>query len=447
MSLTKATYSMIQGAPANVLDFGADATGATDCSSAFTAAFAASTVVYVPAGTYKASFNMPNYGRLLGAGILVTRIIPPAGATAVVTIDSTVATTKSWINIQDLIITNPNSVASCVGIYFKGTDVTTIMDYSEFHRVEVSYFDIGIRITGRMIGSNWSHVNCLYNRIGMKVNTDTASVSFILNTFIECYWNNSIQEGLRIETWNLMNKFISCNFQYNNTANAAGVAECYFGSNNQLLSFDKCYWETTAAVTVDTNNPSNNSIGCRIVGAGITSSPIFEGCYFAGAGCNLLIDPAVLAAGYIKQSGLSCATGGFNIAVVSEVNQGSLQDQFCVDYSDILNGQIRLISPVGQQYPAYIQQQTGIFYGPNPASIDLAAFCRFVINTATAVTIPTPSNIIAGCELYIYVIGGGSVTVPAALMNTGVAVTVANDTNKTFLAMPFPYIGKFSVKT
>lgn len=41
MSLTKATYSMIEGAPLNVADFGADSTGATDSTAAFNAAIAA----------------------------------------------------------------------------------------------------------------------------------------------------------------------------------------------------------------------------------------------------------------------------------------------------------------------------------------------------------------------------------------------------------------------
>lgn len=445
MSLTKATYSMIEGAPANVLDFGADPTGTTDCSSAFTAAFASSKYVYVPAGTYKAAFEMPNYGRLIGEGILVTQIIPPTGATAVITIDSTVSTTKSWINIENMRIYNPNSVANCVGIFFKGTDVTTIMDYPRFNRVEVSYFDIGIKIVGRMIGAYWTHVNCLYNRIGMKVNTDTASVAFILNTFVECYWNDSIEEGLRIETWNLMTKFISCNWQYNNTGDVADVAESYFGANNQLLSFDKCYWESTAAVAVDTVNPSNNSISCRVVGAGLTTSPSFDGCYFAGSGCNLLIDVAVLFGGHIKESGMSCEAGGFNIVVATEVNQSELQDQFCVDHSNVFNGQISLKAPLGDQFAAYIEQQKGIFYGGNPASIDLMRFSRFVISTAVGVTIPTPSNIIPGCQLYINVIGGGTVTVPASIMDTAVNEVVASGTNKTFMAMPFPNIGKFAV--
>ena len=44
---------MITGAVGNVLDFGADATGATSSSSAFAAALAAYTTVYIPQGQYK----------------------------------------------------------------------------------------------------------------------------------------------------------------------------------------------------------------------------------------------------------------------------------------------------------------------------------------------------------------------------------------------------------
>jgi hypothetical protein len=52
MSLTKATYSMIEGAPANVLDFGAVGNGVADDTAAFNAAIIASKAVYIPAGTY-----------------------------------------------------------------------------------------------------------------------------------------------------------------------------------------------------------------------------------------------------------------------------------------------------------------------------------------------------------------------------------------------------------
>lgn len=76
MSLTKVSYSMISGAPANVLDFGADPTGDTSSSSAFNAAFAASNIVYVPQGSYKLAtkITMPPYGQIIGAGINNTLI-------------------------------------------------------------------------------------------------------------------------------------------------------------------------------------------------------------------------------------------------------------------------------------------------------------------------------------------------------------------------------------
>lgn len=52
MALTKVTYSMIDSAPANVVDYGADSTGVTDSTLAFTQALAASSKIYIPAGTY-----------------------------------------------------------------------------------------------------------------------------------------------------------------------------------------------------------------------------------------------------------------------------------------------------------------------------------------------------------------------------------------------------------
>jgi hypothetical protein len=54
MALTKVTYSMISGAAANVLDFGADPTGVADSGTAIELAInSGAVVVFVPAGTYK----------------------------------------------------------------------------------------------------------------------------------------------------------------------------------------------------------------------------------------------------------------------------------------------------------------------------------------------------------------------------------------------------------
>lgn len=54
MALTKASYSLVNGAPFNVLDYGADPTGVANSSAAFTAATTAAGTqsAFVPKGTY-----------------------------------------------------------------------------------------------------------------------------------------------------------------------------------------------------------------------------------------------------------------------------------------------------------------------------------------------------------------------------------------------------------
>jgi len=52
MSLTKVSYSMVGGAPPNVLDFGAVGDGVTNDTAAFTLARAVNTRYFIPSGTY-----------------------------------------------------------------------------------------------------------------------------------------------------------------------------------------------------------------------------------------------------------------------------------------------------------------------------------------------------------------------------------------------------------
>jgi len=74
MSLTKVSYSMINGAPVSVLDYGADPTGNTDSTSAIQSAINATplyrTLVF-PQGTYKVSstLNLPQTIGLVGGTV------------------------------------------------------------------------------------------------------------------------------------------------------------------------------------------------------------------------------------------------------------------------------------------------------------------------------------------------------------------------------------------
>jgi polygalacturonase len=92
MSLTKVSYSMIDGAVVNVLDYGADPTGAADSTSAIQAAinsFASGRgTVWFPIGTFKVTSTITvtqNRIHLVGAGSWATQIlfVPTANDTCI----------------------------------------------------------------------------------------------------------------------------------------------------------------------------------------------------------------------------------------------------------------------------------------------------------------------------------------------------------------------------
>ena len=97
MSLTKASYSMIEGAQVNVLDFGADPTGATDSTAAIQAAIDAAeggfgiyagtgSTVYFPSGVYLCGdLEIKFTGqRLVGESKYGTWLIGKSGAECVI---------------------------------------------------------------------------------------------------------------------------------------------------------------------------------------------------------------------------------------------------------------------------------------------------------------------------------------------------------------------------
>jgi len=85
MSLTKASYSMVTGAPANVLDYGADPTGVADSTTAIEDAIATGRRVRIPAGTYKCNVQIDKKTIIEGDGSLETILKPFNNAIAVMT--------------------------------------------------------------------------------------------------------------------------------------------------------------------------------------------------------------------------------------------------------------------------------------------------------------------------------------------------------------------------
>jgi hypothetical protein len=85
MPLTKVTYSMIDEAPANVLDYGADPTGVADSTAAIQTAVATGRRVRIPKGTYKCNVQIDNKTIIEGDGSLASILKPFDDSVAVLT--------------------------------------------------------------------------------------------------------------------------------------------------------------------------------------------------------------------------------------------------------------------------------------------------------------------------------------------------------------------------
>jgi hypothetical protein len=131
MSLTKASYSMITGAVVNVLDYGADPTGATDSAAAIQAAINSlgtyeRGTVFIPKGAYKVASSISVGGTASAYPLVIkgvgqgTQIINAASAAK----PTFLCKGNHWF-LKDMLLTgnstNPNN-----GIEIDGTTIQTI---------------------------------------------------------------------------------------------------------------------------------------------------------------------------------------------------------------------------------------------------------------------------------------------------------------------------------
>jgi len=160
MALTKVTYAMIQGAPANVLDFGATGDGVTNDTAAIQAAVnSGADEVYFPEGVYVvASVNITSKIRLFGSGVL----------------KKTSVTGTSMLNID-------SSNIEIDGLTFNGASVSTLIPTA-------NTADNAIYVSGTSTPLQYTNIkiqNCTINGVaGFGIRIDYASNVWILNNNI-----------------------------------------------------------------------------------------------------------------------------------------------------------------------------------------------------------------------------------------------------------------------
>jgi hypothetical protein len=197
MTLTKATYSMIDGAPANVLDFGADPTGVADSTAAILLALASgSKNVYFPQGQYKttATINRPNTVRMYGDGSFASVIVAYHNNSIIRTAPASLSG-DTYNSMEDMGITNGATFNSAIGIElenlnqpsFKRIRITNgpvigmrhiFVLNGEFEEISISECtDVGLflRSTSLATGTNRNVFQCMnfiYNDRSIVVDLD-----------------------------------------------------------------------------------------------------------------------------------------------------------------------------------------------------------------------------------------------------------------------------------
>lgn len=443
MSLTKATYSMINGAPANVLDYGADPTGVADSSAAFAAAVATGKTVFAPAGTYKAQVNLQSGQMLVGEGSRnVTTLIPISNSQYVVGINAT-SVAKQRCVIANLSITNPNSATGNVGIRFQGTDVNSINDYHLLENVYIDSIETGIVVRGRQIWSTYVNVEVTNATTGLDVITDGTTPAFNQNVFLNCRFAECTGRGVSVVGQNTTLGFYTCDFEVCNSSNVAGEAAVYIEDSEQA-SFIGCYWENNGAgVAVDTGNPANNSIGIKFAGTYCYNAKI-EQAYFVTSGLLVWIAASVRG-GILANSRLNPLGGatGWTLYVSSTLSAINAP-QFCYDSSNFTNGKISFPQDVNGNYTGRNSQVTSCYWMTSTEVIDLTQTSKLMVNPngTTFTGITAINNRIPGQELWIWnESASNSFTIDSSLIHRGSGV-IAALTGRKYMVGGFPANGK-----
>jgi hypothetical protein len=124
MSLTKVSFSMIEGAPFNVLDYGADPTGSADSTAAIIAAVAAGgsdCAIYFPTGTYKVTSQIlisNDRVHIYGDGAYATTIMFAPTANSTLFKFEKSGTTINQGSVRDIAIRSNDNVYVKYALHF-----------------------------------------------------------------------------------------------------------------------------------------------------------------------------------------------------------------------------------------------------------------------------------------------------------------------------------------
>ena len=269
MTLTKATFSMINGAPLNVLDFGAVGDGVADDTAAIQAAINAGAgqsvgtakTVYFPAGDYyiSAPITVPNYTTILGAGAAKSRINLQGKPYTGHVFTNADPSTWGWLTMQDFAIRGGS-----YGIFNdSASQETWILTNVSFEIQTIA----GIRSNVSFQVNNLRNVYFYYCAHAIIIGSGFMN----MNNFDSCDFAGIANQAiLAIGGSTEVNNFTGCRFE---AGGVVGRSTIYL-ANARNTNFYGCYMENTHDTFLDQSSSSGTNFhGCHFTGAVAGSTP------------------------------------------------------------------------------------------------------------------------------------------------------------------------------
>lgn len=251
MSLTKASFSMINGIPINVLDYGADPTGVADSTQelqdAVTAAVAAGNSVYMPAGTYLVTdtITCPAKTMIIGEHRSMSAIqngtkinFQPTTLKSLFSTGPT-GSFKDGYAFENLWIVGNSSSAS--GNSFRAFDLIKVIK-STFRNMRIDGFRTAFRVEAT-INNRFEFIQMANNYLHNIFYTGDYATT---DVWEQCYISNA-PIGVQTDGISLGIRFNNCVFETLDTYGVNIVKECY------SWTFENTYVEDVPSANVATN--------------------------------------------------------------------------------------------------------------------------------------------------------------------------------------------------
>lgn len=262
MSLTKVSYSMIQGAPANVLDYGADPTGTSDSAAAIRAAAKTGRKLYFPAGTYRVDSSI-NYNDFVNN-------------------DSLLLNDVYWFGDGTCRIGEPTTGATV--IQYNGTGT-----FLEIGQTTPTYYGPSVMLKDMVIKGNGvtGHTTTVYGGYTTSTKNDSGSSSSQVGA---SFVGNSIPKSIieNVYFYGLGTGILFKGLCYGFTVKSCVVANTNIGMEMR---------DTITSILVSSTEFASCSLGIWISGTGNQNIHILDGVFEAitsGAGVLVTGDATAL---------------------------------------------------------------------------------------------------------------------------------------------------------